>query len=279
MNNLDPLQWKESKFGATSPSVVLYPGYYIQVLSFSSVASIPLVVSGRIVNDANRLVETGNYFITTNSARTANGVTLPVHAGLLYSLAVKVVSGAVSRGQIFIRAILWNGDPAVASYYPLQILFSDYVTSNILIGYPFTGIQESTSGIGFTKIYGATALGNAVQTNAVPVNTRWQIIEALNTLTTGVTVGTRRPLITFTDVNGFIEFQSLAAVTEAASLAYNYFWSNVPALTLDANNNVTTSFPPNIFAVATESVAFSVLNGAAGDSQQTALRVSEWLDV
>ena len=259
MNNLDPLQWKESKFGATSPSVVLYPGYYIQVLSFSSVASIPLVVSGRIVNDANRLVETGNYFITTNSARTANGVTLPVHAGLLYSLAVKVVSGAVSRGQIFIRAILWNGDPAVASSYPLQILFSDYVTSNILIGYPF--------------------IGNAVQTNAVPVNTRWQIIEALNTLTTGVTVGTRRPLITFTYVNGFIEFQSLAAVTEAASLAYNYFWSNVPALTLDANNNVTTSFPPNIFAVATESVAFSVLNGAAGDSQQTALRVSEWLDV
>jgi hypothetical protein len=71
----------------------------------------------------------------------------------LLNVAIGLSTTGVQRGQCFVRAGITIGGTDGAASDPIQILFSDYVTSNSFLAYPGTGINDSYSGNGylFTK--------------------------------------------------------------------------------------------------------------------------------
>lgn len=130
--------------------------------------------------------------------------------GYLYNVALYIVSpvSGVKDKQVYVTCELLStaSDGVLA-----RTLFSGYVTSNVAIGYPQTGIHTSFEGLGFNLIQQSLVpLAQTFVRYTSPANVMSKVISFLGYYTTGATVAgnQRNPTVIYSQgslaVNGNI---------------------------------------------------------------------------
>lgn len=284
------VQEPNTLFRLTNSGVVTFPNTFLRVTTFSS-QSDTLEVETRILNKSRNIIPSGNVFIATGTLRTAVNTDIQLHDGVIASVIVRQSTSdnnTIQRGQIFVRCILFQGNPSEASSFPLQILFSDYVTTNVPIGFPFTGIQSSLAGTGysFTKRGSIVEAGNVVHTITVPANTVWKFGGGLNFLQNAASAGNRFAVFQILDASGNIIFQiqSLYATIISGTTYYlllpiSAVYTPLTAITIDGLNDIYLPCPLNLKLTAGFQIINSITNGVAGDAQSSIYYLEEFLDV
>jgi hypothetical protein len=191
---------------------------------------------------------------------------------------VYVSSGAPISGQTFVQLSLIQG--FTGATMPLGTLIQGYVTSQQVLAWPGTPLQNSLDGGGYVRGFfnAAPGVGNN-PTLAVPTNARWELVSILANLTTDATVGSRWPFIFATSgVGGEIVVPSPA--DQGASETLQFIWAEgMPLAALFRPGVILGGLPSRypLLSGNTLSVNGGILGPADSWGAQS-LVVREWID-
>ena len=263
------------------PPSVLYIARDDQLIisTASSQTSEVVTVNARIL-DATGRIHDNQFIVRPASNRAVQAQSFTLVEGYLLSLSC-LASVAVTRGQTFVRCFINRG--ASGAGQPGQMLFADYVTTQLSSGYPNGRILAPTEGPGFVTTFAvAQPAAGAEWVQAVPTNARWRIRSGAWALQTSVAAGNRNPGVQLAAVTGS-PFQAfpLSAVP-ASTLAGLIAVGITPYVGLPAST-IMLPLPPDLVLAATAGVVHAIgsftVGLLAGDQYSgIKLLVEEWLD-
>jgi hypothetical protein len=163
--------------------------------------------------------------------------------GFLLDLAVMPTAGGVARGQCFVMAQLVRG-PSGAQY-PVQVLFSDYCTSNCGVGWPGGFIRQAAEGPGWvTQVHVANPGAGVDWAYQYTNSQRCRVVGIAATFTASAAVANRYITIMFKDNLNDTLAQCPVSVAIAASATG----------TINAMIGGTTGVSNSVFMVALPSM-------------------------
>lgn len=176
------------------------------------------IVSSRITTDA-----AANYFYFTMAGT-------PTNPSELQNVVVGLATASVQRGQCFVRVGITIGGTDGTASDPIQVLFSDYVTSNSYLAFPSSEIKSSLDGKGYLSIIHPNdpAAGLSLVYTFVP-NLLSLIYSCVFTLTTSAAVANRKAKVFYEDAVSQM-YLGIASGVQTASTTVEYkFTPNVSA--------------------------------------------------
>lgn len=234
-----------------------------------------LLATGQIISSQFVIKDAGTRAPTTKLFPLAEG----------YLLSCSAIGNTITRGVTFVRGFINRG--AFGSGQPGQLLFADYVTAQMGVGFPTGRIispQEGPGNINISTPGNPAAGANLIL--QVPNNARWLLRGLGFTLTTSATVATRIvQLALHNTAAGNIEpIIITATISQAASLTQAYDFVPISFFTEVAGGaNSLVPIPADFrgigIAGANDDFRTSILN-LQGTDQVSAvkLQVEEWLD-
>ncbi len=179
------------------------PFYYLTrddrlfVRSFNSLAAVRLVVRGRWM-DARGQIHNVNHRHTPNTDRSSALEFIDLAEGFLHNLTVFVEAANPRRGQCFVQVGVGRG--TATDFHPVALFISDYLETNLALGWPGGRLRSSVEGPGILRsITGTNPAANIEITETVPTNARWRLLSLQATFTADAAVGNRNPVFTFDD--------------------------------------------------------------------------------
>lgn len=146
------------------------------------------IVSSRITTDA-----AANYFYFTMAGT-------PTNPSELQNVVVGLATANVQRGQCFVRVGITIGGTDGTASDPIEVLFSDYVTSSSFLAYPGTGINSSLDGRGY--IYPLqVAGGTGPQSVSYGLNKVVSVYNITFSFVASVAVATRKVFVKATNID------------------------------------------------------------------------------
>lgn len=209
--------------------------------------------------------------------RTVASVTVSLDEG--YLLSVSCICGqAAQRGWTFARAFVNRG--AFGTGQPGQLLFSDYVTTQVSGGYPGGRITSPTEGPGALKAAQVAAPGAGLDwAISVPSNARWRLLSAIATLTTAVAVANRQVQISVGVGAGEV-YRGSPNQNIVASTTARVSFSSAPQSFALMPTNVHVPIPVSIYMGLGDVLSTNTLNIQAADQWGIpTVGVEEWIDV
>lgn len=178
-----------------------------------------------------------NYAATSTSLTLAEGYLLSVSA---------FDSASTSGGFTYAAAYLQRG----GSTFPLQnsgyVLFADWTSVNVPIGWPGGRQMRSDDGPGLYRVnVVANPVAGADWTLTVPNSARWELVTVNAQLTTAVAVANRQVQLQGTNA-GVLIWNSPAAVNVPASTTAQISAMQGNTLTPVITTDVTIAIPPRL---------------------------------
>jgi hypothetical protein len=218
--------------------------------------------------------------IRPGATRTVTTQTFQLAEGYLLSLG-SLAAIAITRGQTFVRAFISRGGSALIQ--PSQLLFADYVTTQIGAAYPNGRVTAPIEGPGFVYLFAGTNPGAGANWSvSVPANARWRVRSIGALLTTSATVINRQVGLHIA-VGGNIVFTGAASVAIPANTP-----AVVTAVALNPFAPLDTTriylpLPPDLYLTGAsglvQTISSEATNLQAGDQWSSInLLVEEWLD-
>jgi len=249
------------------------------VQAASSVTAEVLTINVRLLLPNGRL-EDNQFQIRPANTRTVLRQVFSLAEGFLLSVSA-VASVAASRGQTFARIYLQRG--ASGTGQPGQVLFSDYVTTQIAPAYPNGRSLAPTDGPGLVYSFVVTNPAAGVDwTQTVPVNSRWRVRSWAAVFTASAAAGNRSVAVLIAGVGGTLWQASALANLIANQIAIVSAGGIVPYVQVNPNL-LNLPMPPDLVLTGSSlipqqigSQTFGIL---AGDTWTAIhLLVEEWLD-
>ncbi|MGH8323925.1 MAG: hypothetical protein ACRETD_09040 [Steroidobacteraceae bacterium] len=213
----------------------------------------------------------------------ANGTTAPIFShfplteGFLLGLAASLTTAPTSYTPAYIAIGLTR--PPFGADAVSELLYSGYLNSQISIGWPESVPTEPQEGSGkyASFIIGNPAVG-ADWYQAVTVGERWRVVSLSATLTTGVAVANRFPVLELNDgVRVYARIPPVAA--QVASTVVIYTWGDALPYAAAVNGDTTAPLPSNLILPAGHFIFVTTTGITAADqwSSITAL-LGEWAE-
>lgn len=211
---------------ATKPAPVFAPSGvfvtdddYLLLTSYASVASIAIVIGGRVLDPSGRPVAFSQRHVP-NSDRTAATVVARLGEGWLQQVSVGVASGTPSYGQAYARVDICRGDGA--GRVVLGTLIEGHVTATVRQAWPGSLLHGPLERGGTIRSLTGTNPAAGVEiSETVPTGARWELLAWSATLVTDATVANRNPALLVDDGTNTL-FIARAADNHAASLTIVY---------------------------------------------------------
>jgi len=226
---------------------------------------------------ADGTITAGEVDTPVSADRTANGISIALAEGFLLSVEVFCSQNATARGNTWVMARIWYGVPN--PQYPVQTLFTDYLTLNQRLGWPGGRQISSVEGPGWLRQAPVPTTKNNLEVSwTVPTNARWQIFSLFLALSTDATAGVRQ--VSLSIITGVTTvFKSNASGTQAPSTVINYLVANYGVSPAGASADLYMPVPWPIPVSAGDLITVQQSNPGAGDSYLTnGLLVEEWIE-
>jgi hypothetical protein len=174
--------------------------------------------------------------IAATASRTQSFVSRQLAEGILLSVALFPVVAVVPSLYAYASIGLRRQNLGTASLH--QVLAAGYLTQACPLSWPGHTLQRPTDGGGALRsITGSVPAAGADISEAVPANTRWQLLSLRASLTTAVAVASRQPKITLDD--GALRFYDTGdGPAQAASLTWAYTFAPTGSLPTNSLTDV-----------------------------------------
>jgi len=188
---------------------------HLRVTSFNGLAGAELVVEGRFVECAGRLVPFSERHVPA-SDRTAATTLVTLGEGWLCNLQVRASAGAPLQGQTFVVVELVRG--RTGAIQPLACLLEGYVTATQRLAWPGSPIRASIEGRGFLRSFtGTDPAAGAEISETVPAGARWRLVAMSMPFITDATVVNRFPTLVIDDGANAYHESSVGAAAVAST--------------------------------------------------------------
>lgn len=192
---------------------------HLRLTSYNALAGVELVVEGRFMECAGRVVPFSERHVP-NSDRTAATSLITLGEGFLSNVQVRASVGAPLQGQAFIILELVRG--RTGAIQPLGCLLQGYVSSVQRLAWPGSPISSSVAGTGVLRsVAGANPAAGIEINDAVPTGARWRLYSWFATLVTDASVANRVVTLIIDDGAATL-FTIDASAAQTASLSRNY---------------------------------------------------------
>ncbi len=185
----------------------------------NSTAGLTIVVQTRLLR-ADGTISVGSTGFNPTTDRTRNTFTIALAEGYLLSAQLFANFGTPRRGSTYceIQLVRGLGVGRLGTF----TLLSDYLTTNLTLGWPTSRIGQSVEGPGIMRsIVGTTPAAGAEISETVPTGARWRLRGIRYQLTTAVAVANRESGLLYDDgVNAFLKM--VAGFSQVASLVHTY---------------------------------------------------------
>lgn len=247
----------------------------LQVSAASTIDGETVTVSYRLLRVDSELV-LGQFTVATGIVRTIGTHIEPLAEGFLLSVSCSAKL-ANTRGQTFARVFL--GSPPLGAGQAAQVLFADYITTQISPAHPGGRVLAPTEGPGNVNgIRGQNPLAGFEVVFSSPSNTRWRLISLTATLTTSATAGNR---IAGLDLfaSGFAFLFGGANQAQGPSAGFIYTWGGGLQFLFDGISAVQEPSLNNLILPASSVIETATRNLKVDDQWTNAtVLVEEWLD-
>lgn len=193
------------------------PDDYLVLGVRNSLAGVGLTMAVRMWDPSGQFVG-GTVTVHPPSDRSLNYYTMPLSYGYLCEVSVVASTGTPVRGQTLVQVLAARGPTTAFTTY--GVLCQDYVTSYQAVGYPASGVKDSTSRPGASNYF-----RSASGATSIPTAARWVLAWAQTYIQTTATVKTRWPFITYTPYQTSatnIDLPAFAGV--GASKQGDFYW-------------------------------------------------------
>ena len=242
-------------------------------------------LAGEVITVNYRVLQPSGNIVTEQQViqlPTAYNFAIPqpfytISEGYLLSIAA-VASLASKRGQTFLRAAIIRAGKVLGN--AALALFSDYISSSQVAGWPYGRQLDPLEGPGALRIInvGNPAAGADWVLQGNP-NTRWVLRHISALLTTAAAVANRNPRLQFKPLGGSaVSRQIPSPADQAASLAITYSLAASPIAATTASAVNTWADDSPIIIEGGGQILTSTANIQAAD-QWSAIEVGveEWL--
>lgn len=159
-----------------------------------------------------------------------------------YLLALMVQSNNVSRGQIYCRVFIDQGQLGAVGNL-VGMLVQGYLSITDVLVYPGSVFESSLNGRGWLRTLSQGAVNQAPNVFTVPANVHWKIRAVNFTYSASATVASRQPYVAANDAGG------------------NQLWFQLAPFTVPANNIGLMACAPGL----TQSVNGTTASAGLGD--------------
>lgn len=248
---------------------------HLRLTSFNGLAAVELVVEGRFVECAGRLVPFSERHVP-NTDRTAASSLYTLGEGWLCNVQVRASVAAPLQGQTFVVVELVRG--RTGAIQPLTCVLQGYVTSTHRLAWPGSPIASSVDGAGVLRsITGTDPAAGVEISETVPAGARWRLLSLHTHLVTSATVANREVVFVFDDgATGYAEVP--AGASQAATLTRQYSLTRGVQRFAVATSDVLSVPAPDILLPAGHRIRTATANLQAGDDfTAPQLLVEEWI--
>lgn len=249
------------------------------VQAASSVTPEIITVNVRLLLPNGRL-EDNQFQIRPNATRTVLRQVFSLAEGFLLSISA-VANVAASRGMTFARIYLQRG--ASGSGQPGQVLFSDYVTTQLTSAYPGGRLLSPTEGPGVVYSFLVANPGAGLDwSQTVPVNSRWRVRSWSANFTASAAAGNRVVGVLVAGVGGGLWLAEALANVVANGIVQVSAGGIQPYISVNANI-LLLPLPPDLVITGSslipQSIGSQTFGLLAGDTWTGIhVLVEEWLD-
>lgn len=201
-----------------------------------------------------------------------------------YVLSTMMQLGGTLDGSCFATLTVYRGTitPPIAVFPPVagMVLMQGYLDQWTYLSWPGSILIEAGDGAGRMRNIMPTLANGTNWTAKTTSAQRWEVIAVQATLTTSAVVVNRQMSLVLWDRLGNSICRFPCNFTQAASLAYNYYFYNGAAHVQTGANWITAPIPTGIQLDPGMYVQSRVLNLDAGDAWSGVnVLVKEWMGV
>jgi hypothetical protein len=237
-----------------------------------------VTINYRLLRAADGVIVRGQLTVTPTAAYTRAINAQQLAEGFLLSVSVNA-RFASTRGQTFVRIFLGSG--AFGAGEPSFMLMADYVTTAMAPAHPNGRVLSPVEGPGWIHTLAITtpAAGADWGMTTIPGG-RYRIISITGVFTTSNAVASRLVTVQLLNDTLGVAGEWSAGVTQAASTAEHYTFSDAP-LSPQASGNLAlmVPLPVSLRLKNPEQVQAATASIQAGDQWSAlSMLVEEWLD-
>lgn len=243
---------------------------------FNSLPNVVVHAKGRIMLPGGDVVPF-DYSLTPTTVRASNLSRFDIPEGFLLGLTVWAEVATPRRGHTFVQVGFSRGGQIGNEF--VQLLISDYVTANCVLGWPGGPLRSSVEGPGVLRSFGGVnpAAGSEISV-PVPTNARWLFHAGVVQFVTSVVVANRRTHLIIDD-GATVLFRSIAGDVQAASLTHNYNIGNHGFTAAVADGEQRIPIPDNLLLFQGWRIRTETDNIDAGDDYgRPAFFIEEWIE-
>lgn len=228
----------------------------------------------------NGEIQTHQFVLQTPATHALVTATFALSEGFLLSIAAQAQT-ATTRGATFVRGVLNRG--ASGTGQPAYLLFADYVTVAISVGFPFGRILSSVEGPGaISPIAVSNPAPGADWSIAVTANERWRLRAFNAQLLTSATVANRQVQFRLFD-SIFTMFLGPPSGNIPASTTAQVSGAAVATTSVVIATDIAVPIPPDLVLTSqagiVQSVGVQTINIQAADQwSNIRLHVERWLE-
>lgn len=256
----------------------------LRLTAFNSAAGITLSVFGRFLPIKQRDDEDDprptpfrvDLIPTTN--RVASSRLMSLGEGWLLDWLVTVTAGTPSHGQCYVKVQLVRGTAGATQ--ALATIAQGYVTTSQDVGPLGVGASGFTDGAGALRnISGTTPAAGAEIGEAVPTNTRWEVLSFRCVFTASAAVANRNPRLLADDGVGNVYADVELSQNIAANVTGTVMWAPYLAgQAQGANNRFHNGFPAVRLPPAHRLRTLTTGIQAADQYSSVQFLVREWIE-
>ncbi len=246
----------------------------LQVKVATNIGGTHVTISLRILG-LDGIIHPLQFVQNSTGVRAVNTVRYPLMEGFLLSVSVQG-DGTFNEGSFCYCAVGLSRSPFGAAGINTELV-AGYVSNNVGLSYPESGIAKTTDGAGY--YHSATQAAPAAGADiiyTVPVGARQRLVSFTASLTANATAANRLPALVIDDGANIVA-QIPSGNTQLASTTATYTWGDGLVLSTAAAGVNATASPGNCLLAAGFRVR-TLTAGIQGTDQWTAafLLVGDW---